>query len=204
MKRILFATSIITILLFIACANSASNTNQQKANDNNQQNKSTLQFTPEEIAYNDSIKDLPMDYVQVVEELNGEIDSPETLKYRETRYDVKKVTQEDVYLDSYDWLCNFVLSSVSDRVNALKDDKTLLSLKFSIKILNKEGKDITPLINFPDKKLKQDSIWNKFSQFIRANPLPDINPNMYKQPIINEGEPLTLTFNTDLLKYIID
>ncbi|MDL2215420.1 hypothetical protein LJC00_04450, partial [Dysgonomonas sp. OttesenSCG-928-M03] len=182
------------------CANSTSNTNQEQTAENKQDNKPTLQFTPEEIAYNDSVKNLKMDYVVLIEEITANIDNP---KIRENLYPRKhhhNCTQQEAYLHAYYGLCDGVLTQVPQRLNIEEQLIKKFIIKHTVKILNKDGKDITPLIDFPDRRIKEDSVWNRFLTYVTKNPLKDVTVDMYSQPIFNKGDTMVLELNKDLLE----
>jgi len=192
MKKIFILATFLLGVLFLACNNNS--TPQNSTSEDKQDTIPALLFTPEEIAYNDSIKNLPMDYIQKEETIyTNSRDSMDVKRYV-SEYELKGVTQQQVYLDLYDSFCNIITSRVRLFVN--KRENSLYLKKYSIKLLNDKGNDIIPLIDFPDRRVKEDSIWNEWMKYYLENPIPNINPSsMYKQPIINKGDSLYIEFS---------
>lgn len=189
MKNIFILSAIITTLLFIACGNS---TQKEKPIDK----KQVEQFTPEEIAYNDSIKDIPMDYAIVAEyERILDIDNPSEIE-RIEHIDTVFLIQKDAYLKAYYSLCFGSRFLVSSRYKLDKFGNTELTYKLSMKILNKEGKDIAPLVNFPNRRMQEDSLWQKAIDSILELGVVDI-VDLHRQPIINKGDTLVIAVSTE-------
>jgi len=187
-----FSIFLLFTTILIACGNSTPKTNQKQTPSLHNPDEKPDLFTPEEIAYNDSIKDIRMDYIRLVEEIRGNINNSNSIELSNYKIQLTGLTQQEAYLESYTILCYICLSSVSDYVNA-EDSSTVLK-QASIKILNKLGKDIIPLIDFPERKRKEDSIWKEQIDFVKSNLLKNHHIDMYKQPEINRGENMSVKF----------
>lgn len=200
MKSILIVTSFIAGLLFIACANTTSNTSQEQTPTENQQDNQPIPlFTPEEIAYNDSIKNLPQTYIITEEEITiKNINNP-----FETKKDIFRksvfLTQKNTYIQAYSYVCGGVMDLISSYVRITQADYKDYTYKYSIKILNEDGKDIIPLLDFPERRFIEDSIWNSTIDFIKKDGIVG-TIDMYHQPIFNKGDTIAIERDTSFLK----
>jgi len=63
------------------------------------------------------------------------------------------INDKDAYLQAYEGICTYLA------INALGEDGDSRFHLQKLELLNGEGKDILPEIDFPDRKQKEDSIW---------------------------------------------
>lgn len=200
MQKLLISASFIVGLVLIACANSTSNAKHEQAvTENQQENKPVLQFTPEEIAYNDSIKDIPQTYIITEEEITiKNINNPLEIE-KDIFHKSVFLTQKDAYIQIYGYVCGGVMDLVSSYVRITQADYKDYTYKYSIKILNEDGKDIIPLLDFPERRFIEDSIWNSTIDFMNKDGIVG-TIDMYHQPIFNKGDTIALERDTSFLK----
>lgn len=201
MKKIFILATFLIGVLFLACNNNF--TPQNSTSEDKQDTIPALLFTPEEIAYNDSIRDRvakknakitsdSLSLVLIIEQEYIDKKNFDEIKKRELKYKESYKSLEEAYLSAYDYFCAGVISAyyvVKHIPNASWEEKSV-----AVKLLDDNGIDIIPFINIEDIETKEYKTWiERLEDYKRLTPKHQ-HIDDFKQPIVEKGKPMYLSF----------